>query len=189
MAPPIGTTAPPFRSTSNTRRPANKRADMALNALLFATPLLHLLLAPYTKVEESFNLQAAHDILTFGTPSAPRLRATFDHFTFPGAVPRTFVGAVILAGVSQPVIALVGFASAQLVVRAVLGAFNAAALLVFRRAVDKAFGRATGRWWLGLMVCQFHVMFYLSRTLPNMFSFGLSKSFFFALGVDWLYGC
>lgn len=180
MAPPIGT-YPSIHHPSRTKTTANSCiADILLNTLLFATPLLHLLAAPYTKVEESFNLQAAHDILTYGTPGPDRLRATYDHFTFPGAVPRTFVGAIILAGVSQPLIALLGFAAAQLVVRGVLGVFNAAALLVFRRSVDKAFGRETGRWWLGLIVCQFHVMFYLSRTLPNMFSFALSMFLCFA---------
>ncbi|OAA79586.1 glycosyltransferase family 22 protein [Akanthomyces lecanii RCEF 1005] len=152
--------------------------DLALNALLFVVPLAHLLVAPHTKVEESFNLQAAHDILLYGTPvgegAGAALTAAYDHFTFPGAVPRTFVGAVVLAGVSQPLVALLGFPLAQLVVRAVLGCLNAACLLVFRRALDAAFGKATGRWWVALTISQFHLMFYLSRTLPNMLSFGLT---------------
>ncbi|KAL6878687.1 Alg9-like mannosyltransferase family domain-containing protein [Trichoderma novae-zelandiae] len=147
------------------------------DALLFAVPLLHLLCAPYTKVEESFNLQATHDILTYGTPTRDvhaRLSSAYDHFAFPGAVPRTFVGAVLLAGVSQPLVALAGFQHAQLVARAVLGCFNAACLLVFARAVREAFGRGAGRWWVSLTVSQFHLVFYLSRTLPNMFAFGLT---------------
>lgn len=142
-------------------------------------PLLHLLAAPYTKVEESFNLQATHDILTYGTPTHDvhaRLSSTYDHFTFPGAVPRTFVGSVLLAGVSQPLVALVGFQHAQFIVRAVLGCFNAVCLVVFGRAVSEAFGKGAARWWVVLSVSQFHVVFYLSRTLPNMFAFGLSES-------------
>ncbi|KAL6872622.1 Alg9-like mannosyltransferase family domain-containing protein [Trichoderma longibrachiatum] len=150
--------------------------------LLFAVPLLHLLCAPYTKVEESFNLQATHDILAYGTPTRDvhaRLSSSYDHFSFPGAVPRTFVGPVLLAGVSQPLIALVGgggggFEHAQLIVRAVLGCFNAVCLAVFAGAARAAFGRAAGRWWVLLSVSQFHLMFYLSRTLPNMFAFGLT---------------
>ncbi|PNP43747.1 hypothetical protein TGAMA5MH_04028 [Trichoderma gamsii] len=148
-----------------------------IDLLLFIVPLLHLLAAPYTKVEESFNLQATHDILVYGTPTHDiheRLSSTYDHFSFPGAVPRTFVGPVLLAGVSQPLIALIGFEHAQFVVRAVLGGFNAVCLVVFGAALREAFGRGAARWWVVLSVTQFHVVFYLSRTLPNMFAFGLT---------------
>ncbi|EHK26367.1 glycosyltransferase family 22 protein [Trichoderma virens Gv29-8] len=151
--------------------------DVGGHPLLFAVPLLHLLAAPYTKVEESFNLQATHDILTYGTPTHDvhaRLSSTYDHFTFPGAVPRTFVGSVLLAGVSQPLVALAGFQHAQFIVRAVLGCFNAVCLVVFGRALREAFGKGAARWWVMLSVSQFHVVFYLSRTLPNMFAFGLT---------------
>ncbi|UKZ62217.1 uncharacterized protein TrAtP1_003472 [Trichoderma atroviride] len=148
-----------------------------IDLLLFIVPLLHLLAAPYTKVEESFNLQATHDILVYGTPTHDihqRLSSTYDHFSFPGAVPRTFVGPVLLAGVGQPLVALAGFEHAQVIVRAVLGGFNAVCLVVFGAAVREAFGRGAARWWVVLSVTQFHVVFYLSRTLPNMFAFGLT---------------
>ena len=36
------------------------------DALIFATAWTHVLLAPYTKVEESFNLHATHDVLMYG---------------------------------------------------------------------------------------------------------------------------
>jgi alpha-1,6-mannosyltransferase len=82
--------------------------ELALFALIPALIVLHQHLAPYTKVEESFNIQAIHDILRFGIPSggdvAEAFRRNYDHFTFPGAVPRTFVGAVVLAGVAKPFI-------------------------------------------------------------------------------------
>lgn len=108
------------------------------------------------------------------THAKDQLTSTYDHFTFPGAVPRTFLGSVLLAGITQPIIALVGFAHAQFVVRATLGCFNAVSLLVFRRSLDRAFGKTTGRWWVALLASQFHLAFYLTRTLPNMYSFGLS---------------
>jgi alpha-1,6-mannosyltransferase len=71
--------------------------------------LIHLFVSPYTKVEESFNIQAIHDILIHGIPGSNRdqfLTANYDHISFPGSVPRTFAGALILSGLSRP---FVGF--------------------------------------------------------------------------------
>lgn len=75
--------------------------------ILPAVILLHLYVAPYTKVEESFNIQATHDILTHGIPRSnvsEEFKRRYDHMTFPGAVPRTFIGALVLAGLSKPVL-------------------------------------------------------------------------------------
>jgi alpha-1,6-mannosyltransferase len=71
--------------------------------------LLHLVFSPYSKVEESFNLQAVHDVLTYGVPTkdiAHYLKTHYDHFSFPGAVPRSFTGAVLLAVAAKVGIAL-----------------------------------------------------------------------------------
>ncbi|KAF4453401.1 hypothetical protein F53441_3933 [Fusarium austroafricanum] len=154
-----------------------KTSDILLTCLLITIPLAHLLISPYTKVEESFNIQAAHDILLYGTPTKDvydRLSHTYDHFTFPGAVPRTFLGAVLLSGLGQPIIALVGFQYAQLVVRGLLGAANVAALLTFKSCLKKAYGQGVSAWWVVFMASQFHINYYASRTLPNMYAFGLT---------------
>ncbi|KAH6660524.1 Alg9-like mannosyltransferase [Truncatella angustata] len=151
--------------------------DTLLSLAIPALVITHLIVAPHTKVEESFNIQAAHDILVYGIPTKDvnaKLISQYDHFDFPGAVPRTFLGPVLLAGVSQPIVALVGFEHAQFIVRAVLGLFNAFALLVFKWKVERELGRPTARWFAILQASQFHVMFYASRTLPNMFAFGLT---------------
>lgn len=81
--------------------------DVLLASLIPALTLLYLHCAPYTKVEESFNIQATHDILTFGLPwrkASPDPISRFDHLEFPGSVPRTFVGPLALAGASWPLV-------------------------------------------------------------------------------------
>lgn len=109
-------TSPPPHTHTSTLAPTIKliypsihHADTLLSALIPGVVLLHLFLAPYTKVEESFNIQAAHDILTYGVPWGVRselvgkwLGERYDHLTFTGAVPRSFVGPLAVAGVGWP---------------------------------------------------------------------------------------
>ena len=46
--------------------------SLALDVFLFASGWTHVLLAPYTKVEESFNLHATHDVLMYGITTKER---------------------------------------------------------------------------------------------------------------------
>ncbi|KAJ4989259.1 Alg9-like mannosyltransferase [Stagonosporopsis vannaccii] len=141
--------------------------------------LLHLFVAPYTKVEESFNIQAAHDILIHGIPGSnvdQFFAANYDHVSFPGSVPRTFAGALILTGLARPFVGLLSNAAhMQLLVRGILGLCNAFALVAFGRAVQRTFGTTAGIWFALFQASQFHVIYYASRTLPNMFAFVLSN--------------
>ncbi|KAH7417148.1 glycosyltransferase family 22 protein [Cadophora sp. MPI-SDFR-AT-0126] len=156
-----------------------KPIDAVLLPIIPAVILLHLLVAPYTKVEESFNIQATHDIITYGVPYRDRtILQSYDHITFSGAVPRTFVGALNLAGGAQGAIRVFGEQYAQLIVRGLLGLFNALSLYNYARGLRKAFGSDAGRWYILLQASQFHVMFYASRTLPNMFAFALTTMAF-----------
>ncbi|KAG0129587.1 Alg9-like mannosyltransferase family-domain-containing protein [Tuber indicum] len=154
----------------------------SLGALQLLTVLTHLVSAPYTKVEESFNLQATHDILQYGLATVnatASLQADYDHFTFPGAVPRTFVGPVILSGLSSPLIGVVGGrVNGQLVVRGVLGGLSALSLNLFTRAVRQSYGSTTAVLYTLFQLSQFHLPYYSSRLLPNTFALILSTTAF-----------
>lgn len=90
--------------------------DLSLSISIPLLVFLHQRVAPYTKVEESFNIQAVHDILVSGIPLTSleeKFTKSYDHVTFPGAVPRTFVGALLLAGASSPWLSWFNMAQAQ----------------------------------------------------------------------------
>jgi alpha-1,6-mannosyltransferase len=85
------------------------RLELVHYLLIPLAILIHLFVSPYTKVEESFNIQAIHDILIHGIPSNNATNfftANYDHVSFPGSVPRTFVGALLLSGLSKPFVGL-----------------------------------------------------------------------------------
>ncbi|TBU24458.1 Alg9-like mannosyltransferase family-domain-containing protein [Dichomitus squalens] len=149
--------------------------SLALDLVILLTSLSHVSVSPYTKVEESFNLHATHDILMYGV--GPSNLRKYDHFVFPGAVPRTFVGSVALAWLSDIVLRIgvwfglfVGKFDMQVIVRMVLASANAVGLIALRRAVSRRFGRSTGFMFVLLSITQFHLPFWMGRTLPNMFA-------------------
>ncbi|KAF8313646.1 Alg9-like mannosyltransferase, partial [Clavulina sp. PMI_390] len=149
--------------------------ETLLDTLFFVIGAAHVILAPYTKVEESFNLHAVHDILMYGV--GPGALGNYDHFTFPGVVPRSFIGSLVLAYASTPLLWSLGSfgllrskLQIQVAVRLVLSSLNALSLVFIRRAASKRFGSRTGTWFTLLSCSQFHVMFWMGRTLPNMFA-------------------
>ena len=164
--------------------------SLALDALLFAVAATHVALTPYAKVEESFNLQATHDVLVHGSELS-----AYDHHVFPGVVPRTFVGAIALAGATAPFrAALAAFGVSddaygtrvhtQMAARLALAALVVASLGRFRRALGSALGPPVGVAFALLTATQFHLLFYASRTLPNVFALVLTT-----LGAaDWFEG-
>lgn len=146
-------------------------------ALLAAVVAAHALAAPFTKVEESFNLQAVHDLLYHG----PLAVNKFDHLEFPGVVPRTFFGALAVAGASAPLALLLDAAglprlAGLLVVRLTLGALSVASLALLQRAVRRRFGPTAAAAFVLLTALQFHLPFYLSRTLPNVLAMLLTNA-------------
>ena len=152
--------------------------------LLAAVVVAHVLAAPFTKVEESFNLQATHDLLFHRT----RL-AAFDHHEFPGVVPRSFAGALSLAAASAPLVALLQWLhaprlAALLAVRTVLGLALTASFARLRRALATRLGHSVGDAFMLLTALQFHLPFYMSRTLANTFALGVST----VACAEWLEG-
>lgn len=88
--------------------------------VLLLTGLLALVTCPHSKVEESFNLQATHDLFYHGVGPAWQsviakwrcrevddicndvaLVLPYDHLQFPGVVPRTFTGAFVLSYIAR----------------------------------------------------------------------------------------
>ncbi|KAF5327333.1 hypothetical protein D9619_003978 [Psilocybe cf. subviscida] len=147
--------------------------SIVLDALIFATACGHVLIAPYSKVEESFSLHAAHDVLMYGVGADAISK--YDHLIFPGAVPRTFIGSVLLAWLTDPVARLAhsgGYLTSkldlQILLRLVLASLNAWTLCMLRRAASRRFGRTTGLFFALLTCTQFHLPFWMGRTIPNM---------------------
>lgn len=69
------------------------KVQVVLDVVLVVSTTFMVLLAPYTKVEESFNVQALHDFINVGVDEI----MLFDHVTFPGSVKRTCLGILFLS--------------------------------------------------------------------------------------------
>ncbi|XP_063940959.1 dol-P-Man:Man(7)GlcNAc(2)-PP-Dol alpha-1,6-mannosyltransferase isoform X2 [Daucus carota subsp. sativus] len=114
--------------------------DMILGSIA----AFYVVMIPYTKVEESFNVQAMHDILYH-----QHHIENYDHLDFPGVVPRTFI------------------------VRLALGCIILLTLRFFRVQIRNKFGRQVEAFFVIFVSIQFHMLFYCTRPLPNILAMGL----------------
>nr|GMD38171.1 dol-P-Man:Man(7)GlcNAc(2)-PP-Dol alpha-1,6-mannosyltransferase isoform X1 [Ipomoea batatas] len=141
--------------------------------LLASIAAFYVFAVPYTKVEESFNVQAMHDILYH-----KHHLEQYDHFDFPGVVPRTFVGAFFVSILASPIVLAMNLVHlpklySLYVVRLVLGCITLFTLRFFRVQIRKKFGYQVEAFFVILTASQFHVLFYCSRPLPNVLAFCL----------------
>lgn len=156
-----------------------------------------LVLCPHSKVEESFNLQATHDLFYIGvSPAFSSLWCNideseslpYDHTQFPGVVPRTFAGPFVIAYtlrfisiVMSPVFSLPSHPLiVQFLARFLLLGFNLHALYRLGTAAERKIGGVLGgrcpllgMYFFLISASQFHLPFYCSRMLPNMFALGV----------------
>lgn len=144
--------------------------DKTYKWILFLAAVIHIVICPFTKVEESFNLQAIHDMLFHRANIS-----NYDHLEFPGVVPRSFLGPLLLSAVSAPFVFLSRLIGLEKIVSLFLVRFALALIvtLAYRRfiiSVQRVFGQATGVWLVLIQASQFHLVFYMSRTLPNTFA-------------------
>ncbi|QLL31094.1 hypothetical protein HG536_0A09110 [Torulaspora globosa] len=119
-----------------------------VDSALLVVVSVYLFKAPFTKVEESFTIQAIHDILNYGIFGLE----SYDHFQFPGAVPRSFVGPLIIAALTKicTVISscLPGNSSEptqlgiQTLARAMIGLTNAFSLIYVKNSAQRLFDLA-----------------------------------------------
>lgn len=129
-----------------------------------------VLAAPFTKVEESFGMQAVHDVLYHRFNLG-----MYDHHEYPGVVARSFIGPGVLALCSAPIVFLLRLSKplAQIAIRIVLGTILVLCFKLFRLELTRKFGQ-TFSTAFGIVCCtQFHLLFYISRTLPNVFALAL----------------
>ena len=139
-------------------------------APLFLIALGYVALCPFNKVEESFGLQATHDLLYHRSNLG-----AYDHHSFPGVVPRSFLPPMLLALASTPFVGVLNLIGAPKItslycVRGVLALLSCSGLVHLQRVTRQHYGRDAYNALLLISMSQFHWLFYCSRTLPNTFA-------------------
>ncbi|KAI0986582.1 hypothetical protein GJ496_004549 [Pomphorhynchus laevis] len=118
--------------------------------------------------EESFNTQAIHDICQYNVNIEK-----YDHIKFPGVVPRTFIGSILVSLFHCPVARIFNISNgllSQILARATLGLLVFLGLYQYIFVVREVFGNTVASAFSIITATQFHFSFYMTRTLPNTFA-------------------
>ncbi|KAG5627089.1 hypothetical protein H5410_012307 [Solanum commersonii] len=133
--------------------------------LLGSIAAFYVLMVPYTKVEESFNVQAMHDIL-------------YHRHQIEKDTAASGRGALLVSILASPVVLLMNLLHVPKLyslyaVRLVLGGIMLSTLRFFRIQIKKKFGSQVEAFFVILTASQFHLLFYCTRPLPNILAFAL----------------
>ncbi|KAI3410241.1 uncharacterized protein J3R85_018880 [Psidium guajava] len=154
-------------------QPSKVLGSFGYDLLLGSIATFYVFMVPYTKVEESFNVQAMHDILYHW-----HHLDKYDHLEYPGVVPRTFLGAFLVSTLATPVVLIMSLLHLPKIyslyaVRLVLGGIILLTLRFCRIQVRHKFGHQVEALFIILSAVQFHLLFYCTRPLPNILALGL----------------
>ncbi|CAA6669786.1 unnamed protein product [Spirodela intermedia] len=160
-------------ASTSTRSSSKFLQQFGWDLLLGSVAAFYVFMVPYTKVEESFNVQAIHDMIYHR-----HHLMKYDHFEFPGVVSRTFVGALVVSLLTLPVALLMQLLLlpklyALIAARLVLGSILLSTLRFFRLQVRRKFGNVVEGFFAVLTAVQFHFLYYCTRPLPNVLALSL----------------
>jgi len=150
------------------------KAYHSLIVLVYILATCYLLAAPYTKVEESFNMQAAHDLIYHSLNVSE-----YDHLKYPGVVPRTFIGPISVALPALPIkwggLARDSKLYALVAVRFTLLLFSISSMALLICSHAMVFSDVDAVFACLVFLSQFHLLFYASRPLANIFALVLTN--------------
>jgi len=143
------------------------------NRIDFLTIILSItlvLIAPYNKVEESFYTQGLYD-MCYNSENYQ----DFDHYNYPGVVPRSFIPTLTLTGITSFVCSFAKYLDISklfvlIVARSSLAVLVIYCFLAMKQACVRKLGRGMDQAMSMVLLLQFHFLFYSGRFLGNIFA-------------------